>query len=130
MIRRPPRSTRTDTLFPYTTLFRSQRRAARPARENAGGGARLARLGRPRQSARRDRIDHRHVADLFSDHDRPRRAAGRARPMVLFGPPRDRRRRGHLLHLLPLPPAPARPAPTPRPPPFPPLAPRPPPWCP
>src|SRR3546814_15887932 len=28
MIRRPPRSTRTDTLFPYTTLFRSS--AARP----------------------------------------------------------------------------------------------------
>src|SRR3546814_4500481 len=28
MIRRPPRSTRTDTLFPYTTLFRSQ-----PARD-------------------------------------------------------------------------------------------------
>src|SRR3546814_13374488 len=25
MIRRPPRSTSTDTLFPYTTLFRSQR---------------------------------------------------------------------------------------------------------
>src|SRR3546814_6622603 len=25
MIRRPPRSTRTDTLFPYTTLFRSSR---------------------------------------------------------------------------------------------------------
>src|SRR3546814_3413501 len=29
MIRRPPRSTRTDTLFPYTTLFRS----AQPARD-------------------------------------------------------------------------------------------------
>src|SRR3546814_17116020 len=28
MIRRPPRSTRTDTLFPYTTLFRSVRAAA------------------------------------------------------------------------------------------------------
>src|SRR3546814_6203139 len=27
MIRRPPRSTRTDTLFPYTTLFRSIERA-------------------------------------------------------------------------------------------------------
>src|SRR3546814_1035342 len=27
MIRRPPRSTRTDTLFPYTTLFRSTRRS-------------------------------------------------------------------------------------------------------
>src|SRR3546814_3273696 len=26
MIRRPPRSTRTDILFPYTTLFRSQKR--------------------------------------------------------------------------------------------------------
>src|SRR3546814_4509679 len=29
MIRRPPRSTRTDTLFPYTTLFRSNRRQRR-----------------------------------------------------------------------------------------------------
>src|SRR3546814_13893483 len=29
MIRRPPRSTRTDTLFPYTTLFRSLRVARR-----------------------------------------------------------------------------------------------------
>src|SRR3546814_14350381 len=28
MIRRPPRSTRTDTLFPYTTLFRSDAVAA------------------------------------------------------------------------------------------------------
>src|SRR3546814_18987189 len=32
MIRRPPRSTRTDTLFPYTTLFRSF------ATRNAGSG--------------------------------------------------------------------------------------------
>src|SRR3546814_7745651 len=35
MIRRPPRSTRTDTLFPYTTLFRSalqSRRRDRPTR--------------------------------------------------------------------------------------------------
>src|SRR3546814_14024932 len=30
MIRRPPRSTRTDTLFPYTTLFRSQAASAVP----------------------------------------------------------------------------------------------------
>src|SRR3546814_2623945 len=30
MIRRPPRSTRTDTLFPYTTLFRSTRGAIGP----------------------------------------------------------------------------------------------------
>src|SRR3546814_5155103 len=32
MIRRPPRSTRTDTLFPYTTLFRSSDRAPRSDR--------------------------------------------------------------------------------------------------
>src|SRR3546814_18672903 len=47
MIRRPPRSTRTDTLFPYTTLFRSHprpghgRRAAgefRPSRHADGHG--------------------------------------------------------------------------------------------
>src|SRR3546814_6910483 len=36
MIRRPPRSTRTDTLFPYTTLFRSD------ARPLAAVGLRLA----------------------------------------------------------------------------------------
>src|SRR3546814_19539043 len=30
MIRRPPRSTRTDTLFPYTTLFRSTTTSPRP----------------------------------------------------------------------------------------------------
>src|SRR3546814_6139471 len=35
MIRRPPRSTRTDTLFPYTTLFRS---CAPPATERASSG--------------------------------------------------------------------------------------------
>src|SRR3546814_20550809 len=33
MIRRPPRSTRTDTLFPYTTLFRSPRRAQSERRQ-------------------------------------------------------------------------------------------------
>src|SRR3546814_1847736 len=35
MIRRPPRSTRTDTLFPYTTLFRSIRQILRAARRLA-----------------------------------------------------------------------------------------------
>src|SRR3546814_3061546 len=36
MIRRPPRSTRTDTLFPYTTLFRSDR-AVKPSVRAARG---------------------------------------------------------------------------------------------
>src|SRR3546814_4167403 len=33
MIRRPPRSTRTDTLFPYTTLFRSRLRVTGRVKE-------------------------------------------------------------------------------------------------
>src|SRR3546814_2705176 len=39
MIRRPPRSTRTDTLFPYTTLFRSAALRAAGADAAAGRGA-------------------------------------------------------------------------------------------
>src|SRR3546814_13690375 len=81
MIRRPPRSTRTDTLFPYTTLFRSragllcERHARRPASAalalrmpqmawNAGRAAcERASLGasdpiaRPRHAARRQAAD-------------------------------------------------------------------------
>src|SRR3546814_2482330 len=37
MIRRPPRSTRTDTLFPYTTLFRSHGGGPRQGRTVTGG---------------------------------------------------------------------------------------------
>src|SRR3546814_10385383 len=37
MIRRPPRSTRTDTLFPYTTLFRSHYFQQRVAIGDPGG---------------------------------------------------------------------------------------------
>src|SRR3546814_5995249 len=40
MIRRPPRSTRTDTLFPYTTLFRSHGGADLAARSGAIGAKR------------------------------------------------------------------------------------------
>src|SRR3546814_9802625 len=36
MIRRPPRSTRTDTLVPYTTLFRSSDRRGKPAWDGVG----------------------------------------------------------------------------------------------
>src|SRR3546814_11496533 len=39
MILRPPRSTRTDTLFPYTTLFRSRRGAVGAAQEEVVVGA-------------------------------------------------------------------------------------------
>src|SRR3546814_17435205 len=71
MIRRPPRSTRTDTLFPYTTLFRSggglprgrDPRAARPVRGRhevpyaSGAAGDRGSLSPPRRVAgpRRDR---------------------------------------------------------------------------
>src|SRR3546814_20873315 len=38
MIRRPPRSTRTDTLFPYTTLFRSDHERTRRAHQTLRTG--------------------------------------------------------------------------------------------
>src|SRR3546814_406364 len=38
MIRRPPRSTRTDTLFPYTTLFRSSTKSMTGHLLGAAGG--------------------------------------------------------------------------------------------
>src|SRR3546814_1216152 len=47
MIRRPPRSTRTDTLFPYTTLFRSSKsRQWRPGSSAGRAAGRPARLRR------------------------------------------------------------------------------------
>src|SRR3546814_2581368 len=46
MIRRPPRSTRTDTLFPYTTLFRSTGDRLFP-REQLGRRDRHRARGRP-----------------------------------------------------------------------------------
>src|SRR3546814_4744848 len=84
MIRLPPRSTRTDSLFPYTTLFRSRRRpaaasgrpgrAARPAADRARrGGDRLrpgARPGLGRVAARcggdRERRSEEHTSELQS----------------------------------------------------------------
>src|SRR3546814_16730713 len=75
MIRRPPRSTRTDTLFPYTTLFRScavrgDRRADRARRaallvgraagslcqRRAVGAVRTGRRARGMSSKRADRL--------------------------------------------------------------------------
>src|SRR3546814_16995240 len=97
MIRRPPRSTRTDTLFPYTTLFRSGADRARydplrarhrgertrlPVRGTAagaaddGGDARLSRLHLARPGARRELAED--IARRAID-DPPRSPAGRRR---------------------------------------------------
>src|SRR3546814_10738546 len=63
MIRRPPRSTRTDTLFPYTTLFRSVR------------GVRRAdpRTDRRRRGPAPGRDDLRHAEREGCDRRRQRR---------------------------------------------------------
>src|SRR3546814_3922136 len=70
MIRRPPRSTRTDTLFPYTTLFRS----ARSVRRHGGSSASHRSDG---SGDRRSRPDW-HRGSPSSDGRRPaRRRRGR-----------------------------------------------------
>src|SRR3546814_7037711 len=56
MIRRPPRSTRTDTLFPYTTLFRSGIRPRRLASRRHPGGVCSYRGAQPRAAAGRHRL--------------------------------------------------------------------------
>src|SRR3546814_18337810 len=87
MFRRPPRSTRTDTLFPYPTLFRSQshpdRRVQYPRARQSGARAggrgrfdrrrrRLRRIREERQMAKYDKADlerrmHGAVESLKSD---------------------------------------------------------------
>src|SRR3546814_15584677 len=69
MIRRPPRATRTDTLFPYTTLFRSRRHRAATAagrrlageqagvQAAAGGHARAVTIAAERRADRTDEAD-------------------------------------------------------------------------
>src|SRR3546814_9380044 len=67
MLRRPPRSTRTDTLFPYTTLFRSppvRRREFRRCRDQEKGGAYHRRRPTPADPSRRRIRCGRHGASL------------------------------------------------------------------
>src|SRR3546814_17929390 len=83
MIRRPPRSTRTDTLFPYTTLFRS-RTLWRATDEWPDGSASPAADNRasrdfPRRDGRPDAADHARrclAADDVGDPDRLARQEG------------------------------------------------------
>src|SRR3546814_5103968 len=93
MIRRPPRSTRTDTLFPYTTLFRSHPPALRPRRRpGAFPGGDLPPAGR------RDVLRHRALHVLRGDPPTVRRRARhRHGPQGLWRPrevPRRRRQAG------------------------------------
>src|SRR3546814_11930870 len=80
MIRRPPRSTRTDTLFPYTTLFRSDRRFVqdlrpqpapaprRHPRRRLPGAAGARAVARGRHSDRHARTPHGPVEPRSEEH--------------------------------------------------------------
>src|SRR3546814_4202431 len=66
MIRRPPRSTRTDTLFPYTTLFRSRERRGMLTTNYAEAGGFL----RSDPSLPRPDLQFHFVVALVDDHAR------------------------------------------------------------
>src|SRR3546814_11988001 len=80
MLRRPPRVTRTETLFPYTTLFRSivapqrSREAARQPLDRGLGGLIDDQVAQPEVPAYRAQIEDRAAARRFHvRHHRPRR---------------------------------------------------------
>src|SRR3546814_5477978 len=94
MIRRPPRSTRTDTLFPYTTLFRSAERERR--HEDRGyerGGDRPAPRREDGEEEGRPRQDHGDQDDREGLADRQhRQGQGQVDGRLRHGLPRDRPR--------------------------------------
>src|SRR3546814_17847035 len=98
MIRPPPRSTRTDTLFPYTTLFRSPGLEIALAAFEAAAldiAARTADargIGGPQFSLRLERREFpdREDGEQHGADDRPRQASAQAAPFL----PRWRRIRG------------------------------------
>src|SRR3546814_20774572 len=102
MIRRPPRSTRTDTLFPYTTLFRSRALAGRdgPADRRLFAVADeplVARHGDGAGDHQRAGAGARHGADLHSiEHHGVLHLAHRARHVGLVTAVQAVHRRGAL----------------------------------
>src|SRR3546814_2631702 len=104
MIRRPPRSTRTYTPFPYTTLFRSWPRAERVQhglrprpRKDAG---RLFRPERPRRPARsRRRLGDRAVGAEPARRELPAGRLRRADPGLMFDPRGTERSEEHTSEL-------------------------------
>src|SRR3546814_7859970 len=80
MILRPPRSTRTDTLCPYTTLFRSHRLPAQrhhPRRGDGPAARPQSPSGHDRNPERRGRTRHHRPGNADGLHDQgPAAAAG------------------------------------------------------
>src|SRR3546814_14324281 len=95
MTRRPPKSTRTDTLFPYTTLFRSPFPAEPQVADRADLGGRSEPYPADLLSARRhaDEQRHRRQPALPPQYHPPRAADIRPRAPPRY-PHRPRRRPG------------------------------------
>src|SRR3546814_5776223 len=99
MIRRPPRTTRTDTLLPYTTLFRSKQDHAVAGREPAAQlrglemrGARLA-VDEDRALQLRELAEERPLRDLRLGDERPRNEGAVDRDVEIGGMVGDEQRR-------------------------------------
>src|SRR3546814_14885152 len=101
MIRRPPRSTRTDTLFPYTTLFRSSSirtfwRGSRPGEQLAALGP--ENQGKPGYGADQKGIGQRQRRSVILLADRRADGGGEQRlgkPLIRRG---DARHRAEIPH--------------------------------
>src|SRR3546814_2414316 len=76
MIRRPPRSTRTDTLFPYTTLFRSYGGVERFLRDGRNASRARRAGGAPFGNQRPGEIDRRCIEVAVDNHIHDRRGLG------------------------------------------------------
>src|SRR3546814_13013453 len=74
MIRRPPRSTRTDTLFPYTTLFRSRRSQRRVGRQDPQPALRQAGKRAGFRTAQRCEPTHPGLREAANEEIRERRS--------------------------------------------------------
>src|SRR3546814_8353596 len=111
MIRRPPRSTRTDTLFPYTTLFRSRQHRHQPNCNHCPKPRRQPRGGRENSHRLRDAIksimESRKLPSIFAtgstDSTRPHTACHESLNHFACGsdllPPRPKRSEEHTSEL-------------------------------
>src|SRR3546814_21048986 len=100
MIRRPPRSTRTDTLFPYTTLFRSRAPVGHRdqlARDDMAAKSRFRDLQHPRKRfhriAPRTQIKRDEIGLAVGQHRHGRNCRAEMAAVIKFGEGRSEERR-------------------------------------
>src|SRR3546814_5468843 len=92
MIRRPPRSTRTDTLFPYTTLFRSAAAPTSPSIDQHGS-SKTSRFGSARPS-------HLSISDSHFGKTQSGTGFGKDKPAIRCLAPRSEEHTSELQSLM------------------------------